>query len=281
MPSTYAHYRFGQEVLKELPNDIKKIIIKNKERYDIGLHGPDLLFYYLPLKTNEINSIGYNMHEKTGKEVFDTFRKMMTSKKQINHYLAYYYGFICHFALDATCHGYIEKRIHESGVSHGEIEVEFDRFLMIEDGLNPISHHLTNHLVACEENPKCIESTKKLNELYHIGKERALQLLTENNTNNDLYHYTFSGKEEKMRFKMTKEEKNWVLYDVGNSAFVLLVSTIMPIYFNYLSEKAGLSSIDYLAFWGYAASIVTIIVAFLGPVLGTLADTKGYKNPSL
>ena len=48
-----------------------------------------------------------------------------------------------------------------------------------------------------EENPKCIESTKKLNELYHIGKERALQLLTENNTNNDLYHYTFSGKEEK------------------------------------------------------------------------------------
>lgn len=84
-----------------------------------------------------------------------------------------------------------------------------------------------------------------------------------------------------MRFKMTKEEKNWVLYDVGNSAFVLLVSTIMPIYFNYLSEKAVLSSIDYLAFWGYAASIVTIIVAFLGPVLGTLADTKGYKNPSL
>ena len=82
-----------------------------------------------------------------------------------------------------------------------------------------------------------------------------------------------------MRFKMTKEEKNWVLYDVGNSAFVLLVSTIMPIYFNYLSEKAGLSSVDYLAFWGYAASIVTIIVAFLGPVLGTLADTKGYKKP--
>ena len=81
-----------------------------------------------------------------------------------------------------------------------------------------------------------------------------------------------------MRFKMTKEEKNWVLYDVGNSAFVLLVSTIMPIYFNYLSEKAGLSSVDYLAFWGYAASIVTIIVALLGPVLGTLADTKGYKK---
>lgn len=82
-----------------------------------------------------------------------------------------------------------------------------------------------------------------------------------------------------MKFKMTTEEKNWVLYDVGNSAFVLLVSTIIPIYFNYLAEKAGLSSVDYLAFWGYTASLVTIIVAFLGPVLGTVADTKDYKKP--
>lgn len=82
-----------------------------------------------------------------------------------------------------------------------------------------------------------------------------------------------------MKFKMTKAEKNWVLYDVGNSAFVLLVSTIMPIYFNYLAEKAGLSSVDYLAYWGYAASVATIIVAVMGPVFGTLADTKGFKKP--
>ena len=31
--------------------------------------------------------------------------------------------------------------------------------------------------------------------------------------------------------KLTKAEKSWILYDVGNSAFILLVSTIMPIYF--------------------------------------------------
>ena len=79
--------------------------------------------------------------------------------------------------------------------------------------------------------------------------------------------------------KLTKKERNWILYDVGNSAFTLLIATILPIYFNYLAEKAGLSSVDYLAFWGYTASLVTIIVAFLGPVLGTVADTKGYKKP--
>ena len=75
--------------------------------------------------------------------------------------------------------------------------------------------------------------------------------------------------------KLNGKEKRWILYDVGNSAFVLLVATIIPIYFNYLAGKAGLSDVDYLAYWGYAASIVAI----LGPVLGTIADTKGYKKP--
>lgn len=79
--------------------------------------------------------------------------------------------------------------------------------------------------------------------------------------------------------KLTKLEKYWVLYDVGNSAFTLLVSTIMPIYFNYLAGSAGLSDVQYLAYWGYAASIATLVVALSGPVLGTLADNKGFKKP--
>lgn len=73
-------------------------------------------------------------------------------------------------------------------------------------------------------------------------------------------------------------EKNWILYDVGNSAFTLLVSTIMPIYFNYLAGQAGISEVDYLAYWGYATSAATIIVALLGPVVGTASDTKGRRK---
>lgn len=79
--------------------------------------------------------------------------------------------------------------------------------------------------------------------------------------------------------KMTKLEKYWILYDVGNSAFTMLVSTIIPIYFNYLAGSAGISEVDYLAYWGYAASVATIIVAFIGPVLGCIADTQNYKKP--
>lgn len=79
--------------------------------------------------------------------------------------------------------------------------------------------------------------------------------------------------------KLTKLEKFWVLYDVGNSAFILLVSTIIPIYFNYLAENAGISQVDYLAYWGYASSVATVLVALIGPILGSMADTKNYKKP--
>lgn len=81
-----------------------------------------------------------------------------------------------------------------------------------------------------------------------------------------------------MTSKTTVLERNWILYDVGNSAFTLLVSTIMPIYFNYLATSANVSETNYLAFWGYATSITTIITAILGPILGTASDFKGWKK---
>lgn len=79
--------------------------------------------------------------------------------------------------------------------------------------------------------------------------------------------------------KFTKLEKDWILYDVGNSAFTMLVSTIIPIYFKNVATTAGISAADSTAYWGYALSISTVIIAILGPILGTLADTRGYKKP--
>lgn len=82
-----------------------------------------------------------------------------------------------------------------------------------------------------------------------------------------------------MKTKYTKLERNWVLYDVGNSAFTMMVSTLIPIYFNSLAEADGLSSTNYLAYWGYSISISTLIVMIAGPVLGTISDNRGYKKP--
>ena len=83
----------------------------------------------------------------------------------------------------------------------------------------------------------------------------------------------------KEKSKLTKLEKSWILYDVGNSAFTLLVSTLLPIYFNALATSAGVNEDLYLSYWGYAGSIATILVAIIGPICGTLSDRKGYKKP--
>ena len=81
------------------------------------------------------------------------------------------------------------------------------------------------------------------------------------------------------KIKLTPLERSWVAYDIGNSAFTMLVATLFPIFFNALAEGAGISDTEYLAYWGYAGSISTLLVALVGPICGTLADHRGYKKP--
>ena len=64
---------------------------------------------------------------------------------------------------------------------------------------------------------------------------------------------------QKKKFKVTPLERAWILYDVGNSAFVLMIATLVPIFFNALAEAGGVSKVNYLAYWGYASSVVTVI----------------------
>lgn len=78
---------------------------------------------------------------------------------------------------------------------------------------------------------------------------------------------------------MTGKERDWILYDVGNSAFVMLTATVIPIYFKNVAEGMGLSAADSTAWFSYASSLVTILAAVLGPVLGAVADMKGFKKP--
>lgn len=82
-----------------------------------------------------------------------------------------------------------------------------------------------------------------------------------------------------MKTKLTQLEKSWILYDIGNSAFILLVSTIIPIFFESLCAADGLSNAQYLSTWSFMGSISTLIVAFIGPICGTMADRKGFKKP--
>ena len=71
MPTTYAHDRFGREVYEQLPANLKKIIRENKKLYLIGLHGPDIFFYYHPFSKNRVSDYGTFLHEQTASVLFE------------------------------------------------------------------------------------------------------------------------------------------------------------------------------------------------------------------
>ena len=73
--------------------------------------------------------------------------------------------------------------------------------------------------------------------------------------------------------RLTAREKRWILYDVGNSAFVLLSTAVTPIYASSLMPDDG----DIVSAWGYAQTIASLVIALLMPLLGSIADVQGMK----
>ena len=75
--------------------------------------------------------------------------------------------------------------------------------------------------------------------------------------------------------KYTTQERNWVMYDVGNSALVLLNTSVVPIYFDAINTAAN--SAELVTAWANAQTVASLVVALLMPILGSLADFAGNK----
>ena len=167
MPTTYAHYRFGRSVYRRLPEQIQAVISSHGGLYNIGLHGPDLLFYYRVFQKNPVSQTGFDMHARPGKEFFQeaaavirqrsgrirsrfgkTESGLSSASFMTSARYAYIFGFLCHFALDSSCHPYVEQMVRATGITHSEIEAELDRDLMLRDGLDPMICRPTTHLKA-------------------------------------------------------------------------------------------------------------------------------------
>ncbi len=170
MPTTYSHFRLGQEVLGKLGETERELILSAKGLYDIGLHGPDLLFYYDALKKNPVNSWGSELHRRPGSYFFTEAAKVLRGIGGTPEHTAYVYGFICHFAMDVVCHGYVDEKIDASGVSHSAIEADMDRALMEKDGLDPLRHKVTGHLKPSYANANVIRAFYPQFHTQHILK---------------------------------------------------------------------------------------------------------------
>ena len=70
MPAFYAHYKFGQMVKNKLPAKYQRLLEDYQDLYEIGLHGPDILFFYHPIIRHPITQIGVVFYHETGGGVF-------------------------------------------------------------------------------------------------------------------------------------------------------------------------------------------------------------------
>lgn len=157
MPSTYAHYRFGKEIKDLLDTNKQKIIEQYPTLFQLGVHGPDLLFYYHPLHHNDVSALGNTIHSLPAEQFFGPlFQRLKETDSPAA--LAYLYGYLCHFGLDTTCHTYIEKIQAEHIACHSEIEDDLERALLVLDHYDPVRYPLYQLIDYRKEDIPVIQS---------------------------------------------------------------------------------------------------------------------------
>ncbi len=156
MPAAYAHLYFGNRAEKLLPSEFALAVNNYRDLYNIGLHGPDIFFYYKPFKSCYINRFGNEMHYISAKEFFHPVREIYLESKNKDATLSYALGFLCHYALDSMCHSYIENKIKVSEIGHIELENEFDKYLLAKDGKEIKKTDLTAHIIPSKFNSEII-----------------------------------------------------------------------------------------------------------------------------
>jgi len=146
MPSTYAHYRFGVQLLPTMPGDVRRTIQRFRQLFDMGLHGPDIFFYSSPLLKTNAGFLGVKFHEQTGQEFFARVCRNLRLEPS-EAATAYLYGLLCHYCLDTVCHPYVRQVAERGEVTHAQLETEFERLLLETDGKVPaVSQDLSQHI---------------------------------------------------------------------------------------------------------------------------------------
>ncbi len=161
MPAAYTHYKFGQAVLAQLAQTTDASVTANlhvpdvrlqhalseyQDLFNIGVHGPDILFYYKALQKNPINHLGNAMHKVPARTFFEIGCKRIQDGISADATLAFLSGFICHLALDHACHSYVEYCVRSTSLSHTEVETYLDRSYLLDDGKNPLKSEITAHI---------------------------------------------------------------------------------------------------------------------------------------
>lgn len=144
MPTTYTHDLFGKKLYHKLPEEMQSVLRENEDLYRIGLHGPDILFYLLPVPS--VPKIGVKMHKESACVFFEKGMKKVraTGSRPL---LAYLLGFGGHYLLDSVCHPVVNRMDQEGIISHTLSEKELDREFMLKTGKNPLKFYPSDCII--------------------------------------------------------------------------------------------------------------------------------------
>ncbi len=143
MPGFTTHYIFGMKAYNDMPfTPLKHTIAKYRWLYQLGLQGPDMFFYNIPiLRHRDYRNVGSYMHEHKVSAFFECCLHhigTIHSRQQQEEAIAYLTGFINHYIADSICHPYVYGRIGyqvDSPTSmhhgmHAHLENELDAILL-------------------------------------------------------------------------------------------------------------------------------------------------------
>ena len=177
MPATYTHAIYGEQVYLKLEDKTKQLIDKYRELYDIGLSGPDILFFYRFYKKNLVSEIGFGMHLLPARDFFTQARLIIQQSPNPEAALVYILGFINHFVLDSECHPVINQIVKEKGVNHSELESEWDASIMRMKSLDPIRTRVCDHIHCRKEYAEIIAPFFKVEANDLLESLRTMKLI--------------------------------------------------------------------------------------------------------
>jgi len=138
MPALYAHECFGRAVEAQLNGELAEIVRRYDAPFQAGFQGPDIFFFFGAHTNNAVVRFGEHLHSVSAAPFFANAVGVIRQSGRMSKEYAYLCGFVCHFILDSECHPYVEEMIKETGVQHLEIEEEFEKLLLKENGKDPI-----------------------------------------------------------------------------------------------------------------------------------------------
>lgn len=210
MPGFTTHYLFGVKAYNDLPNNyLKHIISKYRWLYQLGLQGPDIFFYNIPiLRHRDYRNVGSYMHDHHVNDFFQTCLAEISgikSKQQREQAISYYAGFLCHYIADSVCHPYVYGRIQNEAESeglgihglHAQLENDIDAILLWKfKKKKPSEFNQTATICLNGQEIQFISRflSRCINETYYQITEKNNFQVTEGMVSRSIYAIRFGGR---------------------------------------------------------------------------------------